>query len=159
MWSCGSSQVGSRAKCWAMVKVPLGTPRVDSISAALMSSLAREPDRIDFVSAASAPISGKIKTREVKRTRTPLDMIILLPVHVAIPAAHTSLFDRPDFPRDRVAGLGGVPVPMKLIAGRQHARSYRMDKRVDVDGHEVVFLNDNALDGLDQPIPLVEIDA
>ena len=35
------------------------------------------------------------------------------------PAA-ASLFDGPDFPWDRVAGLGCIPVPMKFVSGRQH---------------------------------------
>jgi hypothetical protein len=73
--------------------------------------------------------------------------------------ADASLFDRPDLPRDRVAGLGGAPVVMKIIVSRKYSWSHRMHERIDIYGHEVVFLDEDALDLLDQPVPFFQVGA
>jgi hypothetical protein len=73
--------------------------------------------------------------------------------------ADASLFDRPDFPRDGVASLGGVPEPVEIIAGRQHPRSSGRHEGIDIDGHEVVLLDEDTLDRLDQPLPLFQVGA
>src|SRR5688572_19256004 len=78
MWSWGSSQVGSRAKCWAMVKVLLGTPRVGAISASLISSWARGPARIDVdvALAASPPAAISMPPSTVRSTTIALDTAV-----------------------------------------------------------------------------------
>src|SRR5262245_48626471 len=69
------------------------------------------------------------------------------------------VLDRPDFPGDGVASLGGVPVPVEIIAGRQHSWSYRMHERIDIDGYEIVLLDEDTLDRLDQPVPFFQVSA
>lgn len=72
---------------------------------------------------------------------------------------HASVFDRPDFPRHRVTSLRRIPVPMEAIAFRQHAWSYGMHKRVDINRHGVVFFNDDTLDIFNQSVALGQVGA
>jgi hypothetical protein len=72
MCSNGSSQPGSKAKCWATVSLPLGLPRAVSTTASLMSNLASGPERIvvGFEAAAAAITSPELKPNARMRMGT-----------------------------------------------------------------------------------------
>src|SRR5919197_2805171 len=69
------------------------------------------------------------------------------------------LRDLPDLPWVGKGGLGRVPVPVESVAGRQHSRPHGVDEGIDVEGYEVILLDEDALDRLDQPIPFVQVGA
>src|SRR5215471_98964 len=65
----------------------------------------------------------------------------------------------PDLPGPREGGVQGVPVVVHSLAFRQHFGANGMHKGIEVDRHQVVFLNDDMLDLLDQTIPFGQVNA
>src|SRR5262245_57447667 len=65
----------------------------------------------------------------------------------------------PDLPRPRVRGMKGIPVALNPLALGEHFRSHSVYERVPVNRHEVILLDEGALDGLDNPVSLVRFGA
>src|SRR5215510_8918439 len=66
--------------------------------------------------------------------------------------------DLPDFPGPWEGGVQGIPVVVHSLTFRQYFRADGVHKGVDVERHQVVLLNDDALDLLDQMIPFGQVD-
>src|SRR3989449_2338149 len=67
--------------------------------------------------------------------------------------------DLPDLPGPRERSVDRVPVAVHRIAFRKHLGSHGVHKRVQVERHQVAFLDEDALDLLRQPLPFRRIDA
>src|SRR4030095_8877512 len=71
----------------------------------------------------------------------------------------TSALALPDFPGPRERRVEGVPVAMDRLAIRKHLLGDGVHERLEVDGDEIVALDDRALDLLRQTIALGHVDA
>src|SRR5262245_58327535 len=65
----------------------------------------------------------------------------------------------PDLPGPRKGSVQGIPVVVHSLTFRQHFGANGVYKGVEVDRHEIVLLNDDALDLLDQTVSFGEVNA
>src|SRR5712664_3840307 len=65
----------------------------------------------------------------------------------------------PDLPRPRIRRMQGVPVAVERAALREHPRPDGGDERVQVDGNEMVLVEQGPLNTLHQALPFRRIDA
>src|SRR5262245_4798783 len=68
-----------------------------------------------------------------------------------------SLLHLPNFPRPRIGSAERIPIPVESIAFGQHPGPYGMDEWIEIYRHEIVFLDQDPLDGFYQVIPFVQV--
>src|SRR5262245_59942549 len=67
--------------------------------------------------------------------------------------------DLPDFPRPWIGSVLGSPVAVKTVSLRQDARAHCVHERVQVDRHEVILVDKNALNVRGQRVALLGFEA
>src|SRR5262245_55548657 len=77
----------------------------------------------------------------------PLASICLSDIFAPLP------FHLPDLPGPWVGGVQGIPIMLHTIAFWEDFRTNGVHKGIDIDGYEVILLDEDTLDLLDQALP------